>query len=65
MGVTVDLATASVRVQRVRVFIDFWNFQLSANDACGRKVSPDWQRLPRWLSTEAASSITGVPVTGL
>jgi uncharacterized LabA/DUF88 family protein len=63
--VTVDAAPASARLQRVRVFIDFWNFQLSANDAVGGKFPPDWQRLPRWLATDAAASITGVPVSGL
>ncbi len=65
MGVTVDSAPASARLQRVRVFIDFWNFQLSAKDATGGKYSPDWMRLPRWLATDAAASITGVPASGL
>lgn len=60
-----DPVPASVRLQRVRVFIDFWNFQLSANDAVGGKYAPDWMRLPRWLATEAASSITGVPQSQL
>jgi len=49
------------RIQRVRVFIDFWNFQLSARDAVGKKFEPDWTKLPRWLATEAASAISGVP----
>jgi len=49
------------RIQRVRVFIDFWNFQLSARDAVRRKYEPDWMQLPRWLGTEAAAAISGVP----
>jgi len=49
-----------VRLQRVRVFIDFWNFQLSANDVLGRSLRPDWTTLSRWLGVEAAAMISGV-----
>lgn len=60
-----DPALVPARIQRVRVFIDFWNFQLSANDVVGRKYAPDWTRLPRWLATDAAASVSGVPSASL
>ena len=62
IGVDVEAAVPPVvaRIQRVRVFIDFWNLQLSARDAVGSKFEPGWTKLPRWLATEAASAISGV-----
>ena len=44
---------------RVRIFIDFWNLQLTLNQQI-RKLDPsdefkiDWTKLPRWLAREAA-----------
>ena len=32
-----DIPAGSIEVQKVRVFIDFWNFQLSLN-----RLSPDF-----------------------
>ena len=58
---TVEFSAA----QKVRVFIDFWNFQLSARDALGRNTRADWERLPRWLGTEAAARITGIDAASL
>ena len=54
-----------LRLQRVRVFIDFWNFQLSANDVMGRNFRPDWTTLSRWLGVEAAAMISGVAASDL
>ena len=56
---------ANARLQRVRVFVDFWNFQLSANDVLGRSFRPDWTTLSRWLGVEAAAMISGVAASGL
>ena len=54
-----------LRPQRVRVFVDFWNFQLSANDVLGRSFRPDWSSLSRWLGVEAAALISGVAASEL
>jgi uncharacterized LabA/DUF88 family protein len=35
--------------QRLRVFVDFWNFQLNWNERTGKKP-PDWTRIPLALS---------------
>ena len=65
-GVTVDVPAAPIlRPQRVRVFVDFWNFQLSANDVLGRSFKPDWSSLSRWLGVEAAALISGVAESDL
>lgn len=41
---------------RVRIFIDFWNFQLSWNERAGG-ASCDWTRLPTTLVAGAAAAI--------
>jgi len=62
----VEITVAPIlRRQRVRVFVDFWNFQLSANDVLGRSFSPDWNTLSRWLGVEAAALISGVAESDL
>ena len=50
-----DLPTAEHRV-RVRVFIDFWNFQLSLNQD-GSRFRPDWKILGNLLAHEALQKI--------
>jgi len=63
---TVDVPVAPIlRPQRARVFVDFWNFQLSANDVLGRSFRPDWSTLSRWLGIEAAALISGVAASEL
>jgi uncharacterized LabA/DUF88 family protein len=47
------------------VFVDFWNFQLSANDVLGRSFRPDWSTLPRWFGVEAAATVSGVAASDL
>lgn len=41
---------------RVRVFIDFWNFQLQWNERTS-KAACDWTRLPRVLLQQAQSAL--------
>jgi len=38
--------------QRVRIFIDFWNFQLNWNDRTAKRP-PDWPRVPLVFAQEA------------
>jgi len=58
-------AVPMARLQKVRVFVDFWNFQLSANDVFGRSFRPDWRVLSRWLGVEGAALISGVATSNL
>ena len=46
-----DQPSAEHRV-RVRVFVDFWNFQLSLNQAVP-DFKPDWTKLGHLLAREA------------
>lgn len=39
---------------RVRVFIDFWNLQLSMRNVAGAQFRFDWAKLPAWLVAEGA-----------
>lgn len=59
----------SREIPRARVFIDYWNFQLTLNEkeAESTGVDPDevrfkvdWKGLPQWLSRKAAET-AGVP----
>jgi uncharacterized LabA/DUF88 family protein len=43
---------------RTRIFIDFWNFQLSLNQQMGKHYRPDWIKLPAWL-IDQAQMLTG------
>jgi hypothetical protein len=38
--------------QRLRVFIDFWNFQLNWNDRTAKRL-PDWPKVPLVFAQEA------------
>ena len=38
---------------RVRVFIDFWNLQLTMRNAVGGRFNFDWEVLPGWLVPRA------------
>lgn len=51
--------------ERVRIFVDFWNLQLTMNQrehatAGSANFLSDWSKLPRWLVTKAAEKC-GVP----
>lgn len=39
---------------KARIFVDFWNFQLSFNDLVPKGQSPDWKKLAPWLIARAA-----------
>jgi len=38
---------------RIHVFLDFWNFQLSLNERSSNMVKLDWMALPVWLADKA------------
>lgn len=42
---------------KARIFIDFWNFQLSLNDATNSNYRLDWKALSPWLISEAQVQI--------
>ncbi len=39
---------------KVRVFVDFWNFQLNWNETVPGHYRVDWLKLPQWLVGQAA-----------
>jgi hypothetical protein len=39
---------------RIRIFVDYWNLQLTMNEQKGSTFRFDWTRLPRWLTERAA-----------
>jgi len=44
-----------IRSPRIKVFIDYWNFQLLVNKVqCKDKVSLDWQNVGEWLAKQAS-----------
>ena len=54
-----DSAELAQTVERVRVFVDYWNLQLTANERLGRDFTPDWGRIPRWLGVDAVRLAIG------
>lgn len=42
---------------KTHVFIDFWNFQLSINNAAGATYRTDWQKIPSWIIHESETVI--------
>lgn len=38
---------------RLRVFLDFWNFQLTLNEHSGSRIPLDWMKLPVWIANRA------------
>src|SRR5260370_19830063 len=51
--------SARVADVRVRIFVDFWNFQLGIRDNFGNDFRLDWKALGPWLTQEAAKLIIG------
>lgn len=47
---------------RVRLFIDFWNYQLSWNDHMTSAQQCDWPRLPASFIAQAQTSITNAGI---
>lgn len=43
-----------VFTNRIRLFMDFWNFQLTLNECAHSKPKVDWLALPTWLASKAA-----------
>lgn len=39
----------------VRIFVDFWNFQLALKDFSGPEYRLDWSKLAGWLTGEAST----------
>lgn len=60
MAVTADAGReGSSATQRVRIFVDFWNLQITMNErehmvAGAENFQFDWSELPRWLVKKAA-----------
>lgn len=46
---------------RTRIFIDFWNFQISLIETTSAKYRPDWKKIPQWIMTEA-QNVIGQPL---
>lgn len=42
---------------KTRIFIDFWNFQLSLNNSTSNKYRLYWKSIPPWLVSQAESQI--------
>lgn len=42
---------------KLRVFVDFWNFQISVNEATNKEYRLDWQKLPLLLVKEASNLV--------
>jgi len=51
-------------VYRVRLFVDFWNFQLQWNDHLTPARQCDWPRLPARFVAEAQTAITSAGIEG-
>ena len=49
--------SASLSVVRVRVFVDFWNFQLGVRHNIGPNFQLDWKKLGPWFASEAGKLI--------
>lgn len=47
---------------KTRIFFDFWNFQLSLNEAASANYRVDWQKVSPWLIGQA-STIVGSALT--
>jgi len=67
MGTVVSAQPApTVQPPRIRVFVDYWNLQLTMNERVRRATGQqdarfliDWKKLPSWLA-QKASEITGL-----
>jgi len=51
--------------QKLRIFIDFWNFQLALNDVVHPGYRPDWKKFPLWLMQQAAILIPSGSLSNL
>lgn len=46
------MSSVPIQPQRFSIFIDFWNFQLSASTAAGQNFQIDWKNLTKFVQTE-------------
>jgi uncharacterized LabA/DUF88 family protein len=55
LRMTAPIAAPAVAVHatRVRVFVDYWNFQLSINEREGGRFQIDWRKIGPWLAAKA------------
>lgn len=49
---------------RVRIFVDFWNFQLGVHEAIGKHLHLDWKAFGPWLVQQAATVVFGAGQQG-
>ncbi len=59
MGSQIDENDVLRAISRVRVFVDYWNFQLSM----GRDFPVDWFGLGQWMAQKACEFV-GIPLDG-
>jgi hypothetical protein len=61
----IDATSYGAPIQRVRVFVDYWNLQLTASERLGRDFRSDWRRIPSWLGVDAVRLAVGDPELAL
>lgn len=49
--------TGSASAQKIRVFVDFWNLQLSLNQIAPSNYRPDWRKIPQWLADQTKTLV--------
>jgi len=42
---------------KLRIFIDFWNFQLSLQEVAGKNFRVDWKKISPWITQQSKSLI--------
>jgi len=52
---------APTGTQKIRIFVDFWNFQLSLNQVAPPDYRPDWHALPQWLTDRTKDLVLSDP----
>jgi len=48
---------AAPATQRIRVYLDYWNFQLTLNERSSERLRLDWIELPVWLANRADDAL--------
>jgi hypothetical protein len=58
MGNSENPEAPTQQLPRVRVFVDYWNFQLTLNEVSGdNRFKVDWRGLGPWLANKACQSV--------
>jgi len=56
------MTSAALSNPRIKVFVDYWNFQLLVNQMQRKdKITLDWKILGEWLATQAAAVAKASP----